>query len=554
MSSTRSTRKSSRRSSPHRNTLESAPPAAPDREKKEKTFLDKWVEPPLRPPAPSFEDHKGLERHGVLEYMAPLGTLPSAKVKARIKAEPPRRVTQVKNGDPPTSKDRPTTPEATSAPALGTRRSESRKVEDKAPKTPLPRQQHSEKSVLSASKASTRSSGKAANAHTSAQDSPTTELTPHRKERLKDIVEQAHNRAVEVGQPDIGFALKRHYEDSLRDPTLADQLEAVLYRTSTAEQTAGFQTYIKKAKKLYKAQPAFTNGTRRSSELGAGTGAGAGAGDSPKAVLKSPSKATRSGAASGTRNNVSKLEATEPKDSKPPNPLKKEAKGKAKQAERSAMAGKDGFVLTRSESSSSSLSSLSSASSPDENFAPSMEGDHANAAETPAASPPMNNSKSKTSLGPKLHTFPTSNLPAAINGRKRSSSSAGLAQDDPDPAAPAKRQRVTRSFDDVEIQESDTRGSSTVREPFPSQPSALKPQLALPVLAPAYPTRLRDGGTRKRFLRDDEEDTGSSPVSIPGDISVPGGASTGGPSRPSTPSAFWPPSKKSKKAARIKMS
>ena len=129
MSSTRSTRKSSRRSSPHRNTLESVPPAAPDREKKEKTFLDKWVEPPLRPPAPSFEDHRGLERHGVLEYMAPLGTLPSAKVKARIKAEPPRRVTQVKNGDPPTLKDRPTTPEATSAPALGTRRSESRKVD-----------------------------------------------------------------------------------------------------------------------------------------------------------------------------------------------------------------------------------------------------------------------------------------------------------------------------------------------------------------------------------------------------------------------------------------
>ncbi|KAH0536360.1 hypothetical protein FGG08_006758 [Glutinoglossum americanum] len=546
MSSTRPTRKSSRRSSPHRNAGDSPSSAAVEPEKKkEQTLLDSWVEPPLRTPAPSFEDHKGLERHGVLEYMAPLGTLPSAKVKARIKAEPPRRVTQVKNGDSSAPRDRPSTPEATSTPALGTRRSESRKVEDRTPKTPLPRQQLSEKSAISASKALTRSSGKGANGHSLVQETPTTTLTPHRKERLKEIVEQAHNRAVEVGQPDIGFALKQHYEDSLRDSNLADQLEAVLYKTSTPEQTAGFQAYIKKAKKLYKVQPAFTNGTRRSSELGGG--------NSFKAVSKSPSKSTRSGAASGTRNNVSKLEATEPKASKISNSLKKEIKVKGKQAERNAMSGKDDYVLTRSKSSSSSLSSLSS--SLDENFVPpSMEGNHANSTETPAANLPMNNSKSKTSFGPKLHTFLTSNISTGVNGRKRSSSSAGPAQDDTDVAPPTKRQRVTRSFDDVEIQESDTRGSSTVRDSLPNQSSVLRSQLALPVIAPAYPTRLRDGAARIRFLRDDEEDAVSSPTSIPGDLSVPGGASTGGPSRPSTPPLFGPFSKKSKKAARIKMS
>jgi hypothetical protein len=409
----------------------------------------------------------------------------------------------------------------------------------------------SEKSVTSASKASTRSSGKGANAHSSTQETPPT-LTPHRRERLKDIVERAHNRAIEVGQPDIGFALKQHYEDSLRDSNLADQLEAVLYKNSTPEQTAGFQAYIKKAKKLYKAQPTITNGTRRSSELVANNFSGS--------VLKSPSsKGTRSGAASGTRNNVSKLEATEPKASKISNSLKKETKGKGKQqAERSAMTGKDGYVLTRSKSSSSSLSSLSS--SLDENFAPpSMGENHANPAETPAGSPPMSNTKSKTPFGPKLHTFSTSNPPTAANGRKRSPSSAGLIQDEPDAAAPTKRQKVTRSFDEVEIRESDTRGSSTIREPLPTQTSssssvALKPQLALPVFAPIYPTRLRDGAVKRRFMRDDEEDATSSPTSIPGDLSAPGGASIGGPSRPSTPSVFGPFSKKSKKAARIKMS
>ena len=50
-----------------------------------KTFLDRWVEPPLRPPAPSFEDTKGLERVGVLEHMAPLGQPPTQKLIQRLK-------------------------------------------------------------------------------------------------------------------------------------------------------------------------------------------------------------------------------------------------------------------------------------------------------------------------------------------------------------------------------------------------------------------------------------------------------------------------------------
>lgn len=61
----------------------------PSETKRTKTFMDNWIEPPLPPPAPSFTDypHLRIERHGVLEGMAPLGTLPSAKVKKLVKTK-----------------------------------------------------------------------------------------------------------------------------------------------------------------------------------------------------------------------------------------------------------------------------------------------------------------------------------------------------------------------------------------------------------------------------------------------------------------------------------
>jgi hypothetical protein len=46
---------------------------------KSQRLLDNWVEPPLPPPRPSFMD-AGIERHGVVQNMAPLGALPTPKV------------------------------------------------------------------------------------------------------------------------------------------------------------------------------------------------------------------------------------------------------------------------------------------------------------------------------------------------------------------------------------------------------------------------------------------------------------------------------------------
>jgi hypothetical protein len=46
---------------------------------KPKTMLEQWVEPPLPTPRPSFAD-AGIQRHGVVQNMAPLGTHPTPKV------------------------------------------------------------------------------------------------------------------------------------------------------------------------------------------------------------------------------------------------------------------------------------------------------------------------------------------------------------------------------------------------------------------------------------------------------------------------------------------
>jgi len=65
--------------------------------KEDDTPLDAWNEPALRPAVPSFMDHRGLERGGVLDQMMPLGAMPTSKVKARAKADPARRNMQVQN-------------------------------------------------------------------------------------------------------------------------------------------------------------------------------------------------------------------------------------------------------------------------------------------------------------------------------------------------------------------------------------------------------------------------------------------------------------------------
>ncbi|KAL3419138.1 phd-finger domain-containing protein [Phlyctema vagabunda] len=86
MSNSRPTR--SRVSSPFvgPNATNDPPKVSRESATKSQTSLDKWVEPPLPAPRPSFAD-AGIARHGVVANMAPLGTRPSSKVMKNARAE-----------------------------------------------------------------------------------------------------------------------------------------------------------------------------------------------------------------------------------------------------------------------------------------------------------------------------------------------------------------------------------------------------------------------------------------------------------------------------------
>ncbi|APA14982.1 hypothetical protein sscle_14g097520 [Sclerotinia sclerotiorum 1980 UF-70] len=140
----------SRRSSPfvsaQRNS-NSSPATAADTGRK-RTFMDKWTEPPIPTPLPSFAE-AGMERHGVVANMAPLGTRPSAKaVKSSAKSEAadangsrPNGVIEVVDDAPPSLSATPQEAMDTTEPTsnVSRRRSTSTRIEDTehaSPSTP----------------------------------------------------------------------------------------------------------------------------------------------------------------------------------------------------------------------------------------------------------------------------------------------------------------------------------------------------------------------------------------------------------------------------------
>ncbi len=504
--------------------------------------MDAWVEPPLRNPAPSFEDYKGLERHGVLEHMAPLGSLPTQKVKLRVKAEPPKRLMQLKAPETVAVNEGINSPEPTVT--ATTQRPELRKVEEKPVKAALPRERVDDEDYTP--KASGKilarpTSVKATLVQNSLHGTPNSRTAAGRA-RLETVVNSAVARSYEIGNPALGLAVKKLFDESLGNRTLADLLDAVLSQKPTPRQASDFQAYIRVARKQIKAQgSARDSNTRRPS--------GVGIGPPSKSSSKSPSKGVRLGAAG--ENRISKEEATTShpsnsnfnSDSSTNNKL---PNGKIIKVNGMAAPEEPPSKRSRSSSSTSSLSSLSSM---DQTFAPSMETDHANTAETAAPHQPMTASKAQSSPGPKLHTFSTTKITINNNTLKRTAAAAGLGDKEVEEPLASKRAKLQKTFDDYTVNESSVRVSPTVREP--SQALALsKPSPS--VSTHTHQTRLRNGAGKKT-ARDENEDLESLSSSAQGELLVPPPPGAQRPSRSATPSQFGRVTKP-RKAARIKMS
>lgn len=235
---------------------------------KEKTFMDRWVEPSLAE-NPSYRDHGG-SAYGVLEHMQPLGEAPGVKVKARMKPENTRKSigTRLAGAADGEGQD---TPEGTPGPssALASQQDlppppphvdvDDERDADFAPRGSTATSKRKERS--------TRSLGTNKRGVTAAPSTPSTQKStekasgksktvPGRKytdKKLKQVVEAAKNRAVELGKPNTAGAVHQLYIQCLSDDHLVQLLEAILTQTADTEQLNEFHAYVRVARKKSKA-------------------------------------------------------------------------------------------------------------------------------------------------------------------------------------------------------------------------------------------------------------------------------------------------------------
>jgi len=234
-------------------------------------MLDKWIEPPVKQPVPSFEEH-GFERGGVLEHMAPLGVKPSAKLKQKIRNEMQRK-SNGKFNAVQSIEEADNTPGTTPAPEP--ERSVSRQPDDAVvPQLPVNKdEEQDEDYVPNGVKATSRppkpvppppinngsaSAGGSRRASTiTPRGTPKTMAplqivaqTPRSRQEWESVIESAIRKANETGKTEIGLAVQLVYEESFTIPRLGYLLEVVSSQKSTRAEQREFQSHIKRAKKL----------------------------------------------------------------------------------------------------------------------------------------------------------------------------------------------------------------------------------------------------------------------------------------------------------------
>lgn len=483
---------------------------------------EEWSEPPLRAPAPSFEDYKGLERHGVLEHMAPLGTFPGQKVKTRLKHhEPSRKIAHLKNGEARGAREEVNTPEP--APPVGTRRSEPRKTEERLGKVSSSREtdQDTDYNPKGSAKITTN---KTASTQAAPPGIPTSR-TGVGQTRLQQIVESAIDRSRELGDPALGIALKQLYEESLRNSVVADLLEAVLSQKPTPQQTAEFQSYIKAARKQIRATDDSAKHFKHSAS---------------NSISKSPTaKSARVGVTrySGTSKDRASvpglnnyLPSSNNRSSKQQTTIM-ESNGTPSKEERP-------FKRIKRSKSASSDSSLSSLDSAVEDFAPAIESSLPSGAD-PVPHQGLNQARQKPTMGPRLGSFSTRPIDPSV--RKPITQASHLT---PEELSAKRKEKLMQNYQDYVV------GHSKVRaDPNPIIPPHSTPPFAV-LSAEAQEARSRNGVSQRS--RRDEPDYLDSPTSSAyGELLVP---PPPGASRGATPNQLGRPSKVVRKAARVKTS
>lgn len=496
------------------------------------TSLTEWEEPPLRPPAPSFEDYKGLERHGVLEYMQPLGTLPNQRVKLRVKThDQSRKAAPMRNGEPLTAgAEDMSTPDP--APPPPSRRSESHKTEDRPSRSSAAREKNEDSDYIPNGLANT-TPFKAVSSHSSQHGTPSSRASTTGHAKLKKAVEGAITQSNEIGNPVLGLALQRLFEESFHDQNLSDLLDAVLSQKPTKEQQAGFQGYMRLARKEIKRN---SEGPKHSSQT-----------KIPPLKLFSKSPSSNIHASVSTSKATSEVNGLKTFDnsnptSHPYSPTKSNSHNMKNLSNNASNSDQQPpSKRARRSNSTSSLSSVaSSLSSLDPNLALQAEEDFRGSNTPLPPSATMGQPRSKASAGPKMGTFTTSN--------KRSIAAASLSKEDEELAV--KRRKLQKTFDDYTVKNSNVRtmiqkSANGAPTHNPSRPILQHPAQQDP--------RLRIGIGLS--ASDADSDALDSPTtSVHSDLLIPPPPFAGSSRRGATPMNLGRPAKPGKKSARVKMS
>jgi hypothetical protein len=262
----KSTRLSSPATFPTKEPVSAPEPAARAKESR-KTLLDTWIEPPLRQAAPSFEDHKGLERVGVLEMMEPLGRPPTQKLLQKLKLSAPKPSPRATpgNGEEATTPTTEVEGTDTASPARPSRRSESTRADEQDAR------QHSVPAKLGQDDEEYKPAGPippsparqtVTRPSVSVGRSPS--INPPRThipaEHITIHVEAAIDEANRKNSSELVPGLRKIREDANSDPALWSVLDAVLQKSPSRKQFRTFRRYIKSGLAQHSASPTSNTG------------------------------------------------------------------------------------------------------------------------------------------------------------------------------------------------------------------------------------------------------------------------------------------------------
>ena len=452
--------------------------------------------------------------------MAPLGTMPNQKIKLRVKHYDPhqRRSQSGKNREAGRNGESAKTAEngASKAPQkaqeVSPRRPETKNVE-MTPRNQVLKEKVDE-DTPKPTPVNPASSIRTPNTRNTSTPSMKTVAG---QERLRQVVDVAVERARKLNNETLGLAIRRLFQESSQNQTLADLLDAVLSQQPTERQSLDFQAYIKVARRQIKMEGNASKSTPSRGHT-----------DS-KATSKSSSKEPRR---SLTRNKTPKPDASETMTSATP------AKRPVNGIVTDASMRDEGPPTKRSKrsGSASSTSSLSSTHSLE------LETDEMAMIDEPISTPA--GPKARGPPGPKLHTFPGKQTAGVKRSAGAMSSSTNkIEKDDAGiEELAAKKRKMLRRFDDVKAETSDMRDP-----PTPSQPDSAK-RRKFPALNAPSVSRLG--------RREDPEEVRSPASSALGEFLVPPppGAMRASRSRGATPNPLGRPRNAPKRSARIKMS